>query len=705
MTDLSGLFDANRIAVVGATDQRGSIGRALMENLSKFDGDVVPINPNRETVLGIDCYAELSTAPEPDSLDLAIVIVPAPAVVDVVRQAGEVGIRNVVVITAGFSERGADGERREHELKDVAEQYDINLIGPNCVGVISTSNGLNATFLSGTPQEGSISLMSQSGAFISAVLGWATQHGIGVNNVVSLGNEAVLDEVDLIADWGTDPDTDVILAYIEDIDDGQAFIETARDVTPHTPIVVIKSGRTKAGAEAAASHTGSIAGSDQAYQAGFDQAGVLRAMNIQEVFDVGRILGGQPLLERDDIAVVTNGGGPGVLTTDAIGDSRLTVAEFEADVRAELETLLPEGADVTNPLDIIGDADLDRFRQSLEVVLGADTVGGAVVLSVPTAVFEFEELAEVIGEVQNQHGKPVVTCLMGGEEANRAGDTLATYGIPNYFDPTRAVASLEALAEYKEVRDRDYESPTEFDVDRKRAHEILSTSLERGSENLSVEAMELLDAYGIPTPSGAVVEDAKEAERVAREIDGPVVMKIVSPDILHKSDIGGVEVGVPTESVRDTYHTLLDRATSHHPDATVLGVQVEELVDMDESTETIVGVNRDSQFGHLLMFGLGGIFVQVFEDTSFRVAPVSEREAREMTAEIQAAPMLRGARGQTPADIDGVVEVLQRISQLVTDFPAIEELDINPLVVGPDGVCAVDLRLTVNRTELSTEQY
>jgi acetyltransferase len=704
MTDLSGLFNAHRIAVIGATDRDGSIGRALMENLSEFDGEVVPINPNRETVLGIDCYAEISAAPDPGSLDLAIVVVPANLVVDVVRQAGEVGIQNIVVITAGFSERGAEGEQRERELTEVAEQYDLNLIGPNCVGVINTSNGLNATFLRGTPREGSISLMSQSGAFISAVLGWATQHGIGFNNVVSLGNEAVLDEVDLIDEWGRDPDTDVILAYLEDIDDGRAFIETAREVTAHTPIIVIKSGRTKAGAEAAASHTGSIAGSDQAYQAGFHQAGVLRAMNIQEVFDVGRVLSGQPRLERDDIAVVTNGGGPGVLTTDAIGDSRLTIAEFEDDVRTELQNLLPEGADVTNPLDIIGDADLDRFQRTLDIVLGADTVGGVVVLSVPTALFEFEELAELIGDVQNQHGKPVVACLMGGEEADRAADTLATYGIPNYFDPTRAVSSLEALAEYDDVRNRSYESPTEFDVDRNRAREILSTAIERGSDHLSVEAMRLLDAYGIPTPAGDVVEDAQEAERVAKEIGGPVVMKIASPDILHKSDIGGVEVGIPIEDVRDTYHTLLERATSHDPDATILGVQVEELVDIDESTETIVGVNRDPQFGHLLMFGLGGIFVQIFEDTSFRVAPVSEREAREMTTEIQAAPMLRGARGRQPADIDGVVEILQRISQLVTDFPAIKELDVNPLVVGPDSVCAVDLRLTVDRKELSTEQ-
>jgi acetyltransferase len=378
----------------------------------------------------------------------------------------------------------------------------------------------------------------------------------------------------------------------------------------------------------------------------------------------------------------------------------LTLAEFD-DVRTALETLLPDGVDATNPLDVIGDADLDRFERALDVVLGAPTVGGVIVLSVPTATVAFDDLATAIGDVQSQHGKPVAACLMGGDEAERAGDTLSTYGIPNYFDPTRAVSSLEALADYEAIRNREYDSPTEFDVDRERAREILAPSIERGRNNLSVEAMDLLDAYKIPTPSGAVAATAGEAERVAQGIGGPVVMKIVSPDILHKSDIGGVEAGIPVENVRDTYHALRERATSHDPDATVLGVRVEELVDIDESTETIVGVKRDPQFGHLLMFGLGGIFVQIFEDASFRVVPVSERDARLMTTEIKAAPMLRGARGRTPADLDGVVETLQRISQLVTDFPAIKELDVNPLVVGPSGVCAVDLRVTIDATGLN----
>jgi len=365
MTDLSGLFDPDRVAVIGATDREGSVGRALLENLRTFDGEVVPVNPNRETVLDADCYPTIGSVPSPTGVDLAVVAVPAAVAVDVVGQVGEQGIETVVVITAGFSETDDEGQRRERALAAVAAEYDLDLVGPNSVGVISTATGLNGTFLQGRPPEGSLSLMSQSGAFIAAVIGWATQHNIGFNNVVSLGNETVLDEVDFLRQWDDDPETDVILAYVEDIDDGRAFIETAQNVTASTPVVVIKSGRTEAGAAAAKSHTGSMAGSDEAYRAALEQAGVLRAGNIQRVFDFGQVLAGQPRLDGDRVAVITNGGGPGVLTTDAVGDSTLDIAEFGANTRVDLDELLPAAAEITNPLDIIGDADLDRFGGDL----------------------------------------------------------------------------------------------------------------------------------------------------------------------------------------------------------------------------------------------------------------------------------------------------------------------------------------------------
>ncbi|MFB6311898.1 MAG: acetate--CoA ligase family protein [Salinirussus sp.] len=701
---LADLFSPERVAVVGATDRAGSVGRALIENLERYRGELLPVNPDRDEVLGEPCFHAIADLPNPQSIDLAVVAVPAPAVVEVLRELGEAGIRTVVVISAGFSEVGDAGREREDALIDVAEQYELRLVGPNSVGVLSIPDGLNATFAQGRPPAGSISLMSQSGAFIAAVLGWATQHDVGFRHVVSLGNEAVLDEVDFIEAWGADPDTDVILAYLEDINNGRQFVERARDVTSDTPIVVLKSGRTAVGAEAAASHTGSMAGSDRAVDAGLNEAGAIRASNVREAFDTSRALAGQPLPDGDNVAVVTNGGGPGVLAADAIGDSRLSLATFDADLRADLEEMLPDQATPANPLDIIGDADLDRFRRCLDHVLANDAIDAAVVMSIPTALFEFPDLADVIGSLSDRHDTPVVTCLMGGSEATDAETVLRSYGIPNYFDPAEAVPSLATLADYRDIRDRPVQTATEFAVDRQRVEDMLLAAAERGQEYLGVEAMEILDAYGISTPANGLATSAEEAVHIADQIGGSVVLKLVSPDIIHKSDVGGVAVGVPPGDVDAEYESMVKRAREHDSDAELLGVHVEELVDLPESTETIVGVTRDPQFGHLVMFGLGGIFVQVFEDAIFRLAPVTEREAREMTTQIQAAPMLHGARGRDPADIDAIVETIQRISQLATDFPAIAELDVNPLVVSPDGVSAVDFRLRFDAAELTGDR-
>jgi acetyltransferase len=381
-------------------------------------------------------------------------------------------------------------------------------------------------------------------------------------------------------------------------------------------------------------------------------------------------------------------------------NSRLSLASFSDETVSTLQDALPDEANVYNPVDVIGDAEIDRFREAIDVALSDDGVGAAVVVSAPTAVLSFEELAEAVLDLQEKHDKPVVTCLMGGESAEAAAAALREGGIPNYFDPARGVRSLEALSEYRDIRESTVEPPAEFDVDRERALEVLRTAEKRGDNRLGVEAMDLLDAYGIPTPKGDVVDAPEDAVAAAQDIDGPVVMKIVSPDILHKSDIGGVKVGVENEDVYDAFEDLISRARNYQPDANLLGVQVQEMVDLDTGTETIVGMNRDPQFGPLVLFGLGGIFVEILEDTTVRVAPVGRDEATAMVDDIQAAPLLRGARGRTPADEEAIVETIQRLSQLVTDFPAILELDINPLVAGPDGVQAVDIRLTVDTDKL-----
>ncbi len=702
MGRLSALFDPETVAVVGATDREGAVGRAILENLrDEFAGRVVPINPSRDEVLGLECYPDATSAPP---IDLAVVVVPPEIVIESIRELAAAGTENAVVITAGFSETGSEGAARERRLREIAAEHDLNVVGPNSLGIMSTPNGMNATFGPESALEGSISFMSQSGAFITAVLDWANDQGIGFRDVVSLGNKSVLDETDFVREWGDDPDTDVIIGYLEDIGDGQAFIEAAREVTTDTPIVLVKSGRTDAGAQAASSHTGAIAGSERAYEAGLEQAGVIRARSVQELFDYARALSGLPEPETDGVAVVTNAGGPGVLTTDAVGDSTLEMASFTDETVDALADAMPDEANVYNPIDAIGDADVERFGEALEIALADPNVGSAIVVAAPTAVLPYDDLAETVIDELEAHETPVVTCLMGGERAREAEETLRDSGIPNYFDPSRAVAGLDALARFRDIRERTVAEPETFDVDRERAREILARTKRRDDNRLGVESMDLLEAYGIPTPAGEIVDDPDRAREVAAGIDGDVVLKIVSPDISHKSDIGGVKVGVADEDVYDAYEDIVARARNYQPDATIVGVQVQELLDLESSTETIVGMNRDPQFGPLLLFGLGGIFVEILEDTSVRVAPIGESEAREMVDEIRAAPLLRGARGREPADVDGVVETIQRLSQLVTEFPAILELDVNPLVAGPDGVQAVDLRLTVDPDELDTEE-
>ena len=697
MGTLTELFAPERIAVVGATAREGSIGRAVMSNLkADYDGEIVPVNPKYEEVMGFSCVGEVGEA----AADMAVIVVPPKIALPAVEQAGEAEIKSVVVITAGFGETGGDGASREQELKAIAEEYDMNLVGPNSLGIMSTPNGMNATFGPENALPGELSFMSQSGAFITAVLDWANDEDVGFKDVASLGNKAVLDETDFVGHWGDDDETDVIIGYLEGISNGREFIDTAREVTQDTPIVLVKSGRTDAGAQAASSHTGTIAGSEQAYEAGLDQAGVLRAESVQDLFDAAQMLANQPVPDNNDVAVITNAGGPGVMSTDAVGDSGLEMATFDQETLDEFADQLPPEGNIYNPVDIVGDADVDRFRDALDIALADDNVGSAMVLSCPTAVLDYEQLAAETVEMREKHGKPVAACFMGGESVDASAEILSEAGIPNYFDPSRAIGALDSLWEYRQIQRREYDEPADFDVDREAAREILERVEEREDNRLGVEAMGLLEAYGIPMPDSDIVDSPEDAVEVAKRIDGDVVMKIVSPDILHKSDIGGVKVGVSNDEIEDAFEDIVTRARNYQPDANLLGIQVQEMADLDSGTETIVGMNRDPQFGPLMMFGLGGIFVEVLEDTTFRVAPVSESEAREMTEEIKTAPLLRGARGRDPADIEGIIETIQRLSQLVADFPAIMEFDINPLVATPDGVDAVDIRLTVDPEEL-----
>ena len=492
----------------------------------------------------------------------------------------------------------------------------------------------------------------------------------------------------------------MILAYLEDIENGRAFIDTGREVTGETPLVVLKAGQTEAGEQSASSHTGAMAGNVEAVRAGIDQAGAIRATDTEEFLDFGRVLASQSLPDADTVGIVTNTGGPGVLASDAIDESTLSLGSLGDETQETLAEALPDGVDINNPLDIVGDATAKRYQDALDAVLADESLGSVLVLACPTAVLDYDDLADVITDAYTDHNTPLVTCLMGDGVTSTAVETLRDENIPNYFDPSRAVRNLCSLAAYREIRDREYDSPTKFDVDKEHAHEIFSLVENRKSDHLGLEAMDILDAYGIPTPEGEVVDTPDAAEKLARNIDGPVVMKVVSPDVPHKSDFGGVAMSVETDDVRKTFEDLYERAHEEASDAKILGVLIQEQVDIDDSQEVIVGVNRDPQFGPVIMFGYGGVFVQVFNDTTFRVAPITENEAREMTAEIDSAALLRGSRGHDAVDLNAVVEAIQRISQLVTDFPAITELDINPLIADPHGVSAIDLRMTVDKNEL-----
>ncbi len=693
MVTVSGVFDPERVAIVGATERDGSVGRAITENLLEdFGGEIVPVNPNVDRVFEVDCRDTVTGA----DVDLAVIAVPPEAALEAVETAGTEGIENIVVITAGFGETGSEGARRERRLQELAAEYDLNIVGPNSLGVISTPSGLNATFAPRNARPDTISFMSQSGALVTAILEWAGDRGIGFKDIVSLGNKAVLDETDFVETWGEDPGTDVVLGYLEGIAEGRQFIETTRNVTRETPVVVLKSGRTEAGARAASSHTGAIAGSERAYEAGLKKAGAIRVDSTEALFDTGAMLAGGSLPGADGVAVVTNAGGSGVIATDAIGDSRAELASFERETRDRLAEVLPETASVSNPVDVIGDASADRFRDALEIVLSDPAVGAAVVIACPSAVLSFQRLAEVLATFRERRATPLAVCLMGGDSVSEPAETLAATNTPTYFDPTRAIEGLDALFRYREIRNRPERSPTEFDVDTDAARSVLERVETQSDNRLGIEAMELLDAYGISTADSEIVDAPHAARSAAERFGGDVVMKIVSPDILHKTDIGGVEIGVALEDVEDTYESLLTRARNYQPDARIHGVQIQERIDIDGGVETIVGMSRDPQFGPVLLFGLGGVFVEVLDDTTVRIAPVSRPEAESMIEDIESTPLLRGARGREPADEAAIVETIERLSQLVTDFPSIVELDINPLVATPDGVAAIDLRLTVD---------
>ena len=697
---LEAIFAPQSVAVVGASPDPTKLGHRVLKNIvdNGYQGRIVPIHPTATQILDRPTYSSILAVP--DSIDLAVIVVPPKAVLPVVEACGQKGVRGLVVITAGFKEIGGQGKELEYQLIELVQRYEMRMVGPNSLGIIDTATPLNASFAALMPEPGQIAFMSQSGAICTAILDWSKSEGIGFSRFVSLGNKADISEVTLLQAWDDDPNSRVILAYLEGISDGPAFIQTARKVTKHTPVVSIKSGTTQAGTRAISSHTGSLAGSENAYEAAFNQSGILRARSMEQLFDFALAFAYQPPIAGSRIAIVTNAGGPGIIATDAVERSGLTIAQFTAETIAQLQRDLPPTANVFNPIDVIGDARADRYRIGLAAALADPHVDAVLVLFTPQAGSEPEATAEVIAELAANQPKPVVTSYMGAVSLGPALRLLNKYRIPNYSFPERAVAALRAMYSQYTWINRAEGEYVHFDVDTARVREVFDKVRSSGRVALSeIEARDIIEAYGMRLPRSRLARSPQEAADIATEMGFPVVMKISSPDILHKSDIGGVKVGVADASAaRDTYELIEYRARKYSQEATIWGVLVQE--QLPKGREVLVGVNRDPQFGPLIVFGLGGIYVEVLRDVAFRLAPISRQEAAEQIRAIRTYALLQGVRGEPPADIAAAEEVLLRVSQLVVDFPEIVEMDINPLVVNNrgNGAVVLDARIILQGT-------
>ncbi len=687
--------DLRGIAVIGASENPGKLGYQVLANLvsSGFKGQIYPINPKAKEILGLTCYASVLGTPGP--VDLVVVVVPNTFVASVLEESGKKGIRGAIVITAGFREAGAEGLKLEQQILEIARKYNFRIVGPNCLGVIDTLVPMNASFAAGTPDKGTIAFMSQSGALCTAILDYALAENIGFSHFISLGNKSDVDEVALMDDWRDDPNTNAIIAYIEGIKDGVAFMKTARQTAQQKPVIAVKSGRTASGSKAVSSHTGSLAGSDAAYDAAFLQSGVIRAESVQDLFDYSTAFAYQPLLKGNRIAIVTNAGGPGVMATDALERHGLVLAALQPETEAALKQVLPPAANIHNPVDVIGDARGDRYAAAIEATLKDPGVDGLIVILTPQTSTEIVGTAVASIKASQASGKPVLGCWMGEKEVSKGIEVLSKNRVPNYPFPERAVAALGAMYRYWIWRRQPALEIESYAVDKDAVSKLFAAVRQDGRTTIGdTEAQTILKAYGIAIPRSIVAATAAEAVAYCQQIGYPVVMKIASPDILHKSDVGGIIVGVKSDAeVRQAFDTLIQRAKAHKPEATIWGAQIQEMV--TGAREVIIGMNRDPQFGPLVMFGLGGIYVEVLKDVTFRVAPMSRMQATQMVEAIRSYKLLAGVRGQVPSDLAAIVDTILRVSQLVTDFPEIAELDINPLLVRDEGkgAVAVDMRL------------
>ena len=691
MDRLDAIFAPKTIAVIGASTQKGKVGHDIFANILSggFTGTLYPVNPKAKSVKSVKCYTSIATIPDP--IDLGMIILPPKLSLTAVKECIAKGVKGIVIVSAGFKEVGGEGALIEKEIKALCAKANVRLVGPNCLGVINPSPkvSLNASFSARMPNPGNVSFISQSGALCTAVLDYAADKGFGFSKFISIGNKADVDELDLLRYYHNDPDTDVVMIYMEELSRGaEEFISEVREMTSGTHpthVVAIKSGSSDACAKAAASHTGALAGSDALYDAIFSMSGILRCETVNQLFDYAQAFAGNKYPTGDKIAIITNAGGPGIIATDKSEQSGLKLAEFSEETIRELKKYLPSTANFHNPVDVIGDAAKDRYENTLATVLGDRGVDAALIILTPQSMTDAIGTAEAIVKIAKNSIKPIVCAFMGVVDVSDGVRLLQQHKIPVYQFPESAARSLGALSSGMKWLSRKILPQYELTYDKDRATQIIDRYLKEGRMVLGeLDGNEILRCYGFNTLPMELAKNKKEACKIADKLGYPVVMKIVSPDILHKTDAGGVVVGVEDSTcVEESFDTIMEKARDYNPGAIIEGILIQKLA--PKGKEVILGLSKDPVFGHAVMFGLGGIFVEVYKDVVFRLSPMGRNVARRMVKTIKGYPILKGLRGEKPSDIETIEKHIVSLKVMADNHPMIKELDINPLFVHEEG--------------------
>jgi 4-hydroxybutyryl-CoA synthetase (ADP-forming) len=675
------------IAIIGASDKRGSVGATITSNIMNgFKGTVFPVSPSRPTVFYKTAYKSVLDIPKP--VDLAVIVINNLLVASVLEECGKKKVKGVIIITAGFKEVDEEGAKREQQIKDIAKKYNIQIIGPNCLGVMNLDpkTMMNSTFLKVTPKSGKIALVSQSGAICAALVEDASAQGIGFSAVISMGNKAAMSEVDILKMLANHNQTKVIVMYLEDMGDGQEFLKVCKNITKKLkkPVLVLKSGRSPEGAKAAMSHTGALMGSDEIYDALLKQSGAIRVDTMEELFDYATAFSKQPLPSEGELVIVSNAGGPAIISTDACSRLGIKMANIDS-IRSKIDAVIPPWGSSRNPVDIVGDADFNRFSNVLERVLTHPNVGSVISMCTPSGTLNYDKLATVIVAMAKKYKKTMLASLMGLDEGITNREILAAGDVPYYTYAEGAIRTLAAMLKFSNWIKTPEGKITTFKVDKLKAKRIFDKAKKEKRPNLlEEEGQQVLKAYGLPLPKSALAKTEADAIKIAKQIGYPVVMKIASPQIIHKSDAGGVKVNLTNESeIKEAFKTIITNAKKYNKNAEIKGVLIVEMV--KGGKEMIIGSKQEPGFGPVIMLGMGGIYVEILKDVTFKLAPVTNKEADDMISSIKTQKLLQGVRGEKPSDIAKLSECIQRLSQLVTDFKEIKELDMNPVLVMEKG--------------------